>query len=110
MIGVRFDTVTGEMVEVELAQEEIDELASFMFPGEKTYRIGKSTPWRRMTDNEAETAAATIKQQPVRIQMIYDAAAYIDTGDPLFETLKQLLTALFGEERADELLAPEDVS
>jgi hypothetical protein len=74
---------------------------------DQNYTIGKSTPWRRMTDAEAETVSSAIKQQTMKMQMIYDAAAYIDTRDELFGTLKALLTSLFSAKRADELLARE---
>lgn len=106
MSGIIISTAEGDRV------LEGEELAQFLaeLPQDvlqENYRIGKSTPWRRMTDTEAVAVSAAIKQQSVREQMIYDAASYIDSGDPLFDTLKQVLVALFGEKRADELLAPE---
>jgi hypothetical protein len=71
------------------------------------YIIGKSTPWRRMTDEEAATTKAAMATQSVKDQMIYDASAYIDTNDPLFGTMHGMLVSLFGEARSDTLLAPE---
>lgn len=96
-------------VDVEISKEEE---AIFMdsFPTyapDKNYRIGKSTPWRRMTDDEAIAVSNAMKQQTIKNQMIYDAASYIDTSDELFGTLKGLLTQLFTASRAEELLAPE---
>lgn len=107
MISI-FNAETGETIERELTQDEIDDLASIVVPS-LSYRIGKSTPWRRMTDTEATDVAGAIKQQSIKNQMIYDAASYIDSGDPLFSMLRQLLVAVVGETRADELLAPEVV-
>lgn len=75
---------------------------------EKTYRIGKSTPWRRMTDSEAIAIKSAISLQSVRNQEIYSAASYIDTGDELFVTLKALLSGVLSVERAEQLLAPEE--
>lgn len=95
---------------IELTGDEKEEfLASLPGPIEPdaNYRIGKSTPWRRMTDAEAVTVSNAMKQQTIKNQMIYDAASYIDTSDELFGTLKGLLTQLFTAKRADELLAPE---
>ena len=76
-------------------------------PAPETYLVGKSTPGRRMTHQEAVKVADAMKQQTVKNQMIYDAASYIDTSDELFGTLKALLTSLFSAARADELLARE---
>ena len=104
------NTVTGEVVERALTDAEIadfDALAVEFADYNKNYRIGKSTPWRRMTDEEAINVREQIQKQPVRMQMIYDAAAYLDTGDELFVQISNLLTALFGKQRSDELLAPE---
>lgn len=100
-------SVVRDMTDEEVSAWEADQewIAENNIP--LPYRIGKSTPWRRMTDTEAVAVSTAIKQQSIREQMIYDAASYIDSGDPLFDTLKQVLVALFGEKRADELLAPE---
>lgn len=91
-------------------EDDDPELVAFIAanPKNENYRIGKSTPWRRMTDDEAIKASGAIKQQSVKNQMIYDAASYIDTSDELFGTLKALLTSLFSAARADELLAREE--
>lgn len=93
--------INGETVEVD------DDFNHVPDPLPQTYRLGKSTPWRRMTDDEAVNVKDQMSKQPVRMQMIYDAAAYLDTGDELFVQISNLLTALFGKARADELLAPE---
>jgi hypothetical protein len=83
-------------------------IAPYVAPApSKDYVIGKSTPWRRMTDQEAATTKAAMATQSVKDQMIYDAAAYLDTSDPLFATMHGMLVSLFGDARADALLAPE---
>lgn len=105
MISI-YDAATGETIVREETDDERAEREGMVFPA-SSYRIGKSTPWRRMTDAEAELTATAIQAQPVREQMIYNAASYIDSGDPLYAQLRQLLSALHGETRADELLAPE---
>jgi hypothetical protein len=96
-------------VDVEISKEEEDIFMESLptYVPDKNYRVGKSTPWRRMTDDEAIAVSNAMKQQTVKNQMIYDAASYIDTSDELFGTLKSVLTALFSAKRADELLAPE---
>jgi len=104
-MDIVISTADGDLT---LAGAEKDEfLATLPSPAVMSYRIGKSTPWRRMTDAEAVTVSNAIKQQTIKNQMIYDAASYIDTSDELFGTLKDLLTMLFTAERSDELLAPE---
>lgn len=105
MISV-YNAETGETVTREETPEELAEREAITIPV-LPYRIGKSTPWRRMTNAEAENVATAIQQQSVREQMIYNAASYIDSGDPLFQQLRAVLVALFGEPRAAELLAPE---
>lgn len=72
-----------------------------------TYQIAKTTPWLRMTDDEAATADAVMSETSARLKQIYMAASYLSSGDPLWMTLHQLLADQFGDERADELLAPE---
>ncbi|QIG70815.1 putative structural protein [Rhizobium phage RHph_I1_18] len=70
------------------------EVVEFLAPktDASSYIIGKSTPWRRMSDAEA---------------VAVDAASYISTEDELFGTLKALLSTVLSPTRADDLLAPE---
>lgn len=107
VVGVYSNLQKG--IAEEFIKDDDDEVVSFLNPVDsQNYRIGKSTPWRRMTDAEAISVSNAIKQQSVKNQMIYDAASYIDTSDELFGTLKDLLTSLFTAKRADELLARGD--
>jgi hypothetical protein len=112
MKTVAWDPDLGEIIERDMTEDELASLAQIQSvlnaPADTKYRIGKSTPWRRMTDEEAVIVSNAMKQQTIKNQMIYDAASYIDTSDELFGTLKGLLTQLFAAKRADELLAPEE--
>jgi hypothetical protein len=77
-------------------------------PGPQMYRIAKSTPWIRMTDDEAELIASAMQQAPSRQKGIYDAATYLSSDDPLWSSLHDMIaTTLNSSTRADELLAPE---
>jgi len=77
-------------------------------PGPQPYRIAKSTPWIRMTDEEADLITGAMQQAPSRQKGIYDAATYLSSGDPLWSSLHDMIaTTLNSTTRADELLAPE---
>jgi hypothetical protein len=112
MKTVAWDPDLGEIIERDMTEDELASLAQVqsVLDAPKNYRIGKSTPWRRMTDAEAVAVSTAMKQQSIKNQMIYDAASYIDTSDELFGTLKGLLSQLFTAKRADELLAPEETA
>lgn len=110
MKTVAYDPESDTIIERDMTEDELasmERIKEMYETQSKLYRLGKSTPWRRMTDDEAVNVKDQISKQPVRMQMIYDAAAYLDTGDELFVQISNLLTALFGKARADELLAPE---
>lgn len=72
-----------------------------------SYSIAKTTPWLRMTDEEAEIMEAELNASTSKERQMYAAATYLYSGDPLWVTLKQKLTSAFGANRADELLARE---
>lgn len=77
-------------------------------PPPPPYRISKSTPWIRMTDDEAELITGAMQQAPSRQKGIYDAATYLSSDDPLWGALHDMIAATLGSSsRADELLAPE---
>ena len=56
----------------------------------------------RLTDAELTAVAAALAAQPLRIQWLWDHATEIDSTD---QRVVGLLTALFGVDRAAELLA-----
>ncbi|AYD02187.1 hypothetical protein [Neorhizobium sp. NCHU2750] len=71
------------------------------------YQISKTTPWLRMTDDEAATMDAVMSETTARLKQIYMAATYLASNDPLWATLHEMLVNAFGSDRADQLLAPE---
>ncbi|MGO8093233.1 hypothetical protein [Rhizobium leguminosarum] len=88
-------------------QQVIDFLASLTLAPEEGYQISKTTPWLRMTDEEAETMTAAMDAAPARLRAIYNAASFLQSTDPLWPTLRGLIGSALSPERADELLAPE---
>lgn len=72
-----------------------------------TYQIAKTTPWLRMTDAEGDLVYAAMSETSSRLRAIYDAAAFLSSGDPLWSTMHDILAATLSPARADELLAPE---
>lgn len=71
------------------------------------YHIAKTTPWLRMSDEEAAMMDAVMSETSARVKQIYMAAQYLASNDPLWQTLSQALTDAFGAARADQILAPE---
>ncbi|MBX5017510.1 hypothetical protein [Rhizobium lentis] len=90
----------------EFLPDDNSEVVAFP-PAQGAYSIGKSTPWRRMTDEEVDSVDAAMQAAPLKQRRIYEAASYISTDDELFGTLKSLLSAVLSPGRANELLAPE---
>jgi len=69
--------------------------------------IAKATPWLRMTDAEGDLVYAQMLETPSRLRAIYDAATYLSSGDPLWQTMHDILASTLSPARADALLAPE---
>ena len=74
------------------------------------YRISKTTPWYRMTPEEARIMDAVMSETDAQMKQIYMAAQYLSSGDPLWQTLHQLIADNLtgGATRANQLLAPEN--
>lgn len=71
------------------------------------YSIPKDIIWRRATDAEAEIMDAALGSQSVRVRRIYDGAQVISTDGELYSILLAAMIQLFGESRAQQLLARE---
>lgn len=71
------------------------------------YSIPKDIIWRRVTDAEAEIMDAALGSQSVRVRRIYDGAQVISTDGELYSILLAAMIQLFGESRAEQLLARE---
>lgn len=100
--GATFNPDTGEMEFFDTATEDFSE------PTSSSYTISKTTPWLRMTDDEAELITGAMQQASARLKGIYDAASYLSSSDPLWATLHDMIATTLGStDRADELLAPE---
>lgn len=73
------------------------------------YRIAKTTPWLRMTADEARIMDGVMTETDAQMKQIYNAAQYLSSDDQFWQTLHQLIADNLpgGSARADELLAPE---
>lgn len=71
-------------------------------------KLPKAELWRRCTDEEAEALADALSQAPLRLQMIFQAAQYLDTTDADYPALRAGVVAALGEERAGVVLAPTE--
>ncbi|QIG77997.1 hypothetical protein EVB74_049 [Rhizobium phage RHph_Y3_56_1] len=93
----------------EFLPDDAAEVVAFVNPPiSAAYTIGKSTPWRRMSDDEVADVDAAMQAAPLKQRRLYEAASYIGTEDELFDTLKAVLSTVLSPGRADELLAPEE--
>ncbi|MBB4347935.1 hypothetical protein [Aliirhizobium cellulosilyticum] len=90
-------------------EEHSSEIGPFVPPQPEPalYQISKTTPWLRMTDEEAAVMDAVMSETGARLKQIYMAATYLASNDPLWATLHEMLANAFGSARADQLLAPE---
>lgn len=104
MTDVRMDQ-NGNLVpltDAEIAQRQADAA----MPPLPKYLISKVEMWRRCTDDEAEALYADLRQAPVRLQALFDGAQIVDTRDELYMTLKGIVEARVGADRAAVILAP----
>lgn len=62
--------------------------------------------WSRMTDDEADQVGAAMSEQPFRIRKIFETANSYRSDHELWPLLVQIATTLFGDERAEQILAP----
>lgn len=94
--GVKFEIVN------------VSEVPSIPEP-QKFYTISKTTPWLRMTPDEASIMDGVMTQTDAQMRQVYMAAQYLASNDLFWPTLHQLLADNLpgGSARADELLAPE---
>lgn len=85
------------------------ELSGFVSSDPSPYHIAKTTPWYRMTSDEARIMDAVMGEADAQLKQIYLAAQYLSSGDPLWQTLHQLISDNLpgGATRADEILAAE---
>ncbi|RVT75672.1 hypothetical protein EM858_14595 [Agrobacterium sp. CNPSo 2736] len=105
--GIVFDAESGEFIEVTLTDEEMGEPPPTPDPiPEPVVVVYQVDLWTRMTNPEAEEVLAQMAEQPVRIRRIFESANSYRSDHELWPLLIQIATALFGEERAAQILAP----
>lgn len=73
------------------------------------YQIAKTTPWLRMTEDEAAIMDVIMSEATAREKQTYMAAQYLSSDDKLWALMHQRLADNLpgGDARATELLAPE---
>jgi hypothetical protein len=71
-----------------------------------TYVLSKLLVWTRLSDEEAETASAAMSTQSAKLQGIWNSATEVQSDSEFFGNLQTFLTAVLGEERATQVLAP----
>ncbi|NTA50049.1 hypothetical protein G6L34_18225 [Agrobacterium tumefaciens] len=111
-----FDAETGETVEFDMTPEEIAELEAdppppILLPEPVTV-VYSVDFWTRLdggadgNSGEVAQVLAAMEQQPIRTRKIFETANSFRSDHELWPLLNQLATALFGEERAAQILAP----
>ncbi|EJB02874.1 hypothetical protein Rleg9DRAFT_1688 [Rhizobium leguminosarum bv. trifolii WSM597] len=116
-VYVRMNATTGKVDAVSAGpmdgfspmDDQAAEVVEFLNrkPGGDSYTISKTTPWLRMTDEEAEEMEAAMNAAPARLRAIYNAAQFLQSDDDLWPTLLSLISSTLSPQRAQELLAPE---
>ena len=66
----------------------------------------KTDIWQRATDTEAQAIDASINNSSVKQRRMWDDSLKVQHASPFFQTLRDQMIAQFGEQRADEILAP----
>lgn len=62
--------------------------------------------WRRMTEAEADAVEMALAGAPVRDRRMIEEAQVLDHADADFARLREAVVGMFGQARADALLAP----
>lgn len=65
--------------------------------------------WERMTKDEADAVGAAMAEQDLRTRKIFESASSYRSDHELWPLLHQIATALFGETRAAQILAPSEL-
>lgn len=65
----------------------------------------KADIYRRCTDAEADAIEMALAAAPVRQRRLFESAMYLDHSDEAFAFIQEALVGMFGQKRADELLA-----
>lgn len=97
--------IKRNMTPEEIAEWEVSAPGPFPFPEPVTV-VYSVDLWSRMTDSEADQVATAMGIQPFRIRKIFETANSYRSDHELWPLLVQIATALFGEDRAAEILAP----
>lgn len=66
------------------------------------------TLWERLTEDEADQVNDAMATQPVRTQRIFTTVNTFRSDHELWPMLEQIAIALFGKDRACEILTPVD--
>jgi hypothetical protein len=75
-------------------------------PKDDTYVLPKMLLWTRLEDEEAELVNAAMSTQSAKLQGIWNSATEVQSDSEFFGDLETFLTAVLGEDRAMEVLAP----
>ncbi|MFD1945081.1 hypothetical protein [Paradevosia shaoguanensis] len=96
-----------EVLQIGYAEEWLDEAAIEPLPA--PYQLYRSVFIRRMSEQEVLTMEAVLQNPatPAKLRMMFYAVDYFVSDDPLFAQLSAAVAATLGEERAGELLAPD---
>jgi len=111
--GVRW-TVPDDMSSPKRRQvAEWEELGNAIPPYEPPppapYVLYKSTFIRRMSVQEAETMEGVLAAADAKLRLLFNSVEYFVSDDPLFADLRAAVATALGQQRADDLLAPETV-
>lgn len=102
----RIDFKEKVTIEEKLAALELLESFKEKAP-ENVYTLYKSNFIRRMTGPEATQFDTSLSEEAAYLRLLYNSVEYFKSDDALFQYLHNSLSFYFGEDRATELLLPE---
>lgn len=77
-------------------------------PAPAVTEVSKLTVFRRCTEDEADRIDGALQSTSTRNRQIFNSAQNFRSDAEEWQLLYSIASGLFGDERADELLAPDD--
>lgn len=91
--------------------EHEDEILPWVDPPPSPYNFQITTLWGRLTEDEAEEFDEAVSVTgPLKTRKQFNLATSMTSDSELFAWVRDILVGLFGETRADELLAEATMS
>ncbi|WP_296085339.1 hypothetical protein [uncultured Agrobacterium sp.] len=98
--GEHYSPKNGGWIFVEPTSEPLSDMVKVVFADHI---------WERMTLKEADQVGAAMKQRDFRTRKIFESVSSYRSDHQIWPLLHQIVTQLFGAERAAQILAPSEL-